>query len=102
MKKKFNKHQHTEKTQNFKRKHRRRRMHMKTISNKIHNPIKQCDIIQQTEDRTSIMTTQSTLTKKKYYPLEIQCNIDPTVFLSDYSILSNSSFKEILINRINI
>ncbi|CAF3104418.1 unnamed protein product [Rotaria sp. Silwood2] len=35
--------------------------------------------------------------KKKCIPLDIGTNVDPTVFLSDYSTISNANFKDILL-----
>ena len=87
-------------TLNLKRKHSRRRMSFQTISTKTENQLKQCDITQQTVDGTSCII-QSTSNTKNCYPLNIECNADPTILLIDYSTLCNSMFKELLSGAIN-
>jgi len=100
MKKKSNKgRQHLRKERQqyfFKKKYRQ----MKTISEQTDDQWQQSsEMIQFVEDRTLSMSS-SLFKKKKCYPLYSGSNTDPTLFLSDFSMISNQTFKEMLLNII--
>jgi hypothetical protein len=101
MKKKLNQDQHpTQKREHFKRKY----PPMKKISNKVvaHQflPSSTKMMTQLIEDKTLSMSAPSRLMKKKCYLLHIDSNTDPTLFLSDYSTISNKIFKEMLFTKV--
>ena len=93
MEKKLNHGQHVRKVQHFKKKSR----HMKAaISDHVAHQFLHSDMVQFVEDRTLPMSSPSFM-KKKCYPLHTESNTDPTVFLSDYSLFSTKTFKEMLL-----
>jgi hypothetical protein len=96
MKKKLNPSQRTQKVQHFKRKYHP----MKTISDQAARQFSHAEMIQLVEDKTVSMSSPSFM-KKKCYPLHTESNTDPTLFLSDYSIISNEVFKEMLLTTIS-
>jgi len=100
--KKFNQRQYTRKTQHFKKKHQRTRLPTKTKANKRtpHN-YPQSDATLLVVD-TNLTTSQSSLIKKKSIPLDTESNTDPTLFLTDYSMISNITFKQMLLTITNI
>ena len=96
MKKKLNHGQHTRKVQHLKKK---KYHYMKTISDQAVRQFSHPTMAQLTEDNTLSMSSPSFI-KTKCYPLHIESNIDPTLFLSDYTAMSNMSFKEMLLSII--
>ncbi|CAF3228197.1 unnamed protein product [Rotaria sp. Silwood2] len=90
-----NKDQHIRKVQYFKKKYRKSNLGSKTISNEIMHQSIQKDIIEINQDK-SISVSQRSSLKKKYYPLTTGSNIDPTLFLSDYLMISTENFQQML------
>jgi hypothetical protein len=93
MKKKLNQGQNTRKIQHLKKKKYRR--HMKTISGQATREFSNSEMIQLVEDKTLSMSSPSFM-KKKCFPLHTESNLDPTLFLTDYSKFSNKDLKEML------
>src|SRR5271154_713080 len=94
--------QHTRKIPYFKKKHHKSTTAdttITTIPNQIDYEHRQTDTEQQiVEDRTTVSSIfPLSLMKKKCYPLYTESNTDPTLFLSDYSMISNKTFKEMLL-----
>ncbi len=73
---------------------------MKTISDQAARQFSHAEMIQLVEDKTLSMSSPSFM-KKKCYPLHTESNTDPTLSLSDYSIISNKVFKEMLLTTIS-
>jgi hypothetical protein len=94
--KKFNQRQYTRKTQHFKKKHQRTRLPTKTKANKRTHNCQQPDTTPLV-GHTNLTTSQSSLIKKKCIPLDTEPNTDPTLFLTDYSMISNMTFKQMLL-----
>ncbi|CAF1684118.1 unnamed protein product, partial [Adineta ricciae] len=67
--------------------------HRKTISDELVRQFQQNNSILLVGEKTLSMTKK----KKKYLPLYTKSNIDPTVFLSNYSLLSNEDFEKMLL-----
>ncbi len=89
--------------QHIKRKYKRLGMKVKAIPNrkrKIH--YRQSEMIQNAELKTSSVSQSSIMKTRKYFPLNIDSNTDPTQFLFDYSIITNMIFKEMFFKIIVI
>lgn len=87
---KFNNGQHTRKVQYFKRKHRKPNGHKETISNQT------VDMEQFVKQNSTPLVSTVSMINKKYYTLPMVSNIDPSQFLSDYSMMTGINFKEML------
>ncbi|CAF4199114.1 unnamed protein product [Adineta steineri] len=95
LKKKLNnKGQRTRKVQNMKKKYHR---HTRTISDEVARQFAQSEMIQLIEDKQLSMPSSSLSRKKKCFSLYTKTNLDPSLFLTDYSIVSNNTFKDLLL-----
>jgi hypothetical protein len=99
---KSNKHQRTRKVQYFKRKHHKSNKHHQTIFNQTDDLFNNVHTREIVEQDPSLSMSSSSLTKKTFYPLHILSNIDPSVFLSNYSTVCNTSFKQIFSTHFSI
>ena len=88
IKKKLKRCQHTRKFRSLKKK-------LKKFS-EIHNEDEQADL-ESNEPNTSKSWSPSLFMNKKCIPLNTHSNTDPTLFLSNYSTMSNKVFKEMLV-----
>jgi hypothetical protein len=93
---KSNKGQHTRKVQHFKRKHRKSNKHWKTISNETYDLSEQADTREMFQKDLTLFMSPSLSMKKTFYPLHILSSIDPSIFLSNYSTMSNTNFQQML------
>jgi hypothetical protein len=74
----------------FNRKYHRQSIQSKAIPKKRTHRYQQPDPIQITDTQTSLM-------QKKCIPLNTGSETDPTLFFTDYSMLSNMAFRELLL-----
>ncbi|CAF4304452.1 unnamed protein product, partial [Adineta steineri] len=97
-KKKLNKKdQRTRKIQNMKKKYHR---HTRTISDEVARQFAQSEMMQLMEDKQLSMPSSSLSRKKKCFSLYTESNLDPSLFLTDYSMVSNNIFKDMLLTTI--
>ncbi|CAF1459883.1 unnamed protein product [Adineta steineri] len=97
-KKKLNeKDQRIRKVQNMKKKYHR---HTRTISDEVARQFAQSEMMQLIEDKQLSMPSSSLSRKKKCFSLYTESNLDPSLFLTDYSMVSNNIFKDMLLTRI--
>nr|ACD54684.1 unknown [Adineta vaga] len=68
--------------------------HRRSVSNKSVQQWQLDQVMQFNESNTSFIN------KKQYYPFYIISNADPTLFLTDYTKLSNEDFKALLLTAI--
>ena len=101
MKKKLNKGQATRRVQYFKKKNRKSNIGIKTISNQANHQYQEQAVIELDENEPLSIVEQSSV-KKKYSFSYTGSNIDPSQFLSDYSMISNEIFQQILLKTITI
>jgi hypothetical protein len=98
MKKKYNQSQHIRKVQHFKKK-QHHKLHMQTKTIPDNNQFQLANTIRIPEFRKLSISQQSSPMKQKQKsnPLNTASNIDPTLLLSDYSMISDIKFKEMLL-----
>ncbi|CAF4137034.1 unnamed protein product [Adineta steineri] len=97
-KKKLNKKdQRTRKVQNMKKKYH---CHTRTISDEVARQFAQSEMMQLIEDKQMSMPSSSLSRKKKCFSLYTKTNLDPSLFLTDYSMVSNNTFTDMLMTRI--
>ncbi|CAF1427977.1 unnamed protein product [Adineta steineri] len=95
LKKKLNKKdQRTRKVQNMKKKYHH---HTRTISDEVARQFSQSEMMQLMEDKQLSMPSSSLSRKKKCFSLYTESNLDPSLFLTDYSMVSNNTFKDMLL-----
>ena len=83
------------KKHHFKKKHRRQRRQIF-----ISKSFKKFNTRLWTKDKTRTMFESFDRKKKKSIPLDIGTDADPTIFLNDYSTMSNAHFKDILLTAL--
>jgi hypothetical protein len=101
MKQNINETQDARTTQHPKKKYHRRQQ--RKLSGCALQPSTQSYAVQSAvSQRLSMSSSESSSTsiKKKLYSLQTELNLDPTVFLTDYCVLSNDNFKAMLSNVI--
>jgi hypothetical protein len=99
---KSNKDQHTRKVQYFKRKHHKSNKHRKTISNETYDLLEQGDTREMFQKDLNLFMSPLLSTKKTFYPLHILSNIDPSTLLSNYSMMSNTNFQQMLLAHFEV
>ncbi|CAF1588554.1 unnamed protein product, partial [Adineta steineri] len=73
--------------------------HTRTISDEVARQFAQSEMMQLIEDKQLSMPSSSSR-KKKCFSLYTESNLDPSLFLTDYSMVSNNTFKDMLLTTI--
>ena len=106
MKRKFHQIQYLRQEFHSKKKQYQSTMVTMARSDSTQNTNESVDIVLSVENQVTASDSSpsslstSIVIKKKHLPLSMASNLDPTLLLSDYSTISNETFKEILVNTI--
>ncbi|CAF1261333.1 unnamed protein product [Rotaria sp. Silwood1] len=95
MKKKSKNGRHARRKQHLRKKYYKSCSTTKAISHEL-NDLSELQHMASTNGIKPLLIGQQSSLKKKYYPSYIEVNINPILFLHDYSIMSNKDFSQVL------
>ncbi|CAF4885152.1 unnamed protein product [Rotaria sp. Silwood1] len=96
MKKKSKKGRQAQRKEHFRKKYYKSRSKTKALSTEL-NYLCEPQPMASNNGIKSLYIGQQPSFKMRYYPSYTEANIDPTLFLTDYSVMSNKDFQEVLL-----